>query len=342
MRRHMAVIAIVALLALPSLCQGEWTMRVHEGAATTDFSVAAVDSITFFQATIPGMGLVPSGTFTMGDGVAHCGVDQRQVTLTRSFYLGRYEVTNQEYMAAVQWAYDNGYVTATTASVRDAPHGSTAEELLDLDDPDCEIAFSGGVFSLRNAGHGINPNHPVIEVTWYGAVRYCDWLSMREGLPRAYQHSGNWSCNNGNPYGAAGYRLPTDAEWEYAAQYDDERIYPWGSQAPNCNLANYWPSSPGCVGWTAPVGSRPAGDSSLGFSDLAGNVREWCNDWHVCNLGTTPATDPVGPTSGTYRVFCGGSWIDIGGGLRCAGRGLVNPAYSHNYYGFRVARTVDP
>jgi len=267
------------------------------------------------------------------------------VTLTRSFYLGQHEVTNQEYMEAVQWAYDLGYVTATTSSVQDNLDGSTVE-LLDLDDSDCEIQFNSGTwtFYLRQSPssyaqnaypEGYDPaDHPVKEVTWYGAARYCDWLSMRKGLPRAYQHSGDWSCNGGDPYGAEGYRLPTDAEWEYAAQYDDERIYPWGDDAPDCDQANY--SS--CVGWTAPVGSSPAGNSLLGFSDLAGNVMEWCNDWYVCDLGTSPATDPVGPTSSFNRVVRGGSWYSpLNSDLRCAGRSSYI-----SYCGLRVARTASP
>jgi len=340
MRRHMAVIAIVTLLILPSLGQCGWTMRVHEGATTTEFSVAAVDSITFLHAPAD-MVVVPGGTFTMGDGVAFCGMDEREVTLTRDFYLGQHEVTNQEYMDAVQWAYDVGYVTATPYSVSDLLDGSTVE-LLDLDDGDCEIMFSGGVFSLRDVGQGINPDHPVIDVTWYGAVRYCDWLSIMEGLPRAYEHSGEWLCNGHDPYGAQGYRLPTDAEWEYAAQYDDERIYPWGNEAPDCSRGNFYDDSY-CVGWTASVGSYPDAPAALGLSDMAGNVSEWCNDWHVCGLGTSPATDPVGPTTGTHRVLRGGSWNSYGGGtLKCASRGGFSPGDSYSSHGFRVARAVDP
>lgn len=285
----------------------------------------------------PEMVLVPAGTFIMGDGVAYCGVDEHQVTLTRAFYLGQHEVTNQEYMEAVQWAYDHGYVTATASSVMDAMDGSTVE-ILDLDDSECEISFSGGVFALRNAGHGINPDHPVIEVTWYGATRYCDWLSMQEGLPRAYQHGGNWSCNGGDPYGAAGYRLPTDAEWEYAAQYDDERIYPWGNEPPDCARANY----SGCVGWTSPVGSYPDAPASLGLSDMAGNGWEWCNDWWVCNLGGDPEQNPEGPASGTHRVLRGGNWYYDGYYLRCASRYYEYPGLGISGVGFRAARTVSP
>jgi formylglycine-generating enzyme required for sulfatase activity len=334
----MTVIATLALLLLTSLSQGGWRMRVHEGETKTEFSVAAVDSITFFEVTNPEVVVVPAGTFTMGDGSAYCGVDTREVTLTRDFYLCQHEVTNQEYIEAVQWAYAHGHVTATTSSVMDALDGST-EELLDLDDPECEIAFSGGVFELRDVGHGINPDHPVMEVTWYGAVRYCDWRSMMEDLPRAYEHSGNWLCNNHDPYGAAGYRLPTDAEWEYAAQYDDERTYPWGTEDPDPSRANYADH----VGWTAPVGSYPDAPPSLGLSDMAGNVWEWCNDWFLCDLGTSTDIDPVGQPGGAYRVVRGGSWWHGDYGLQCAYRhNLCVPDTSGVDFGFRCARTVDP
>jgi formylglycine-generating enzyme required for sulfatase activity len=229
-------------------------------------------------------------------------------------------------------------------------------ELLDLDSDYSEIQFDGaGTFYLRESPlsyaqdaypGGYDPaDHPVKEVSWYGAVRYCDWLSMESGLPRAYDHSGDWSCNGGDPYGAQGYRLPTDAEWEYAAQYDDERIYPWGNEAPDCSRCNfydYYGSGEYCVGWTSPVGSYPAAPLALGLYDMAGNLWEWCNDWWVCDLGTGPVTDPVGPGSGTYRVVRGGAWGGDNGALLCAYREYDYPSFTSGFIGFRVARTVTP
>ncbi|MCK4413983.1 MAG: SUMF1/EgtB/PvdO family nonheme iron enzyme [Candidatus Eisenbacteria sp.] len=303
------------------------------------------------------MVIVPAGTFIMGDGEAFCGVDEHEVTLTRDFYLGQHEVTNQEYIEALQWAYNHGHVTVTTSMVQDNLDGST-EGLLDLNDNGCEIRFDGaGTFHLREApiGYtqlaypdGYNPaDHPVIEVTWHGAVRYCDWLSLQAGLPRAYEHTGDWSCNGGDPYAAEGYRLPTDAEWEYAAQWDDERIYPWGNAEPNCDRANYGIGYPGsfCVGWTSPVGTYPDAPEALGLSDMAGNLYEWCNDRHVCDLGTDPVIDPTG---GSYpyaleRVLRGGAWQRPAAELRCAIRDHAYPSASYSYgISFRVARTVDP
>jgi len=352
MTRWMMILMIATAVLGPTAGHGEWRMRVHQSDSATVYAVSDVDSVTFYETLVPPMVLVPAGTFFMGDGVAYCGQDEHQVTLTRDFLIGQYEVTNEQYLDAAQWAYHHGHVSATSGCVRDNLDGRN-EELLDLDDDDCEIQFSGGLFSLRESPSveaqaaypgGYDPtDHPVKEVSWYGAVRYCDWLSMQEGLPRAYEHSGDWSCNGGDPYGASGYRLPTDAEWEYAAQYDDERIYPWGNEAPDCSRANFYHTN-FCVGWTSPVGSY-AGAPSIGgelLYDAAGNVWEWCNDWHTCDLGTAPQTDPVGWGGGPPypdRVLRGGSWYNINY-LRCSYRyNFYPPSYTSYGMGFRCARS---
>lgn len=275
-----------------------------------------------------GFVMVPAGEFEMGDGYGMCGFDMHSVTLTRDFFLGRMEVTNLFYAVMAQWAYDNGHVTVTTSSLRDNLDGSSVE-LLDLDDSDCRVSFSAGVFSVESGYQ----NHPVVEVSWYGAAAYCDWLSMKSGKTRAYDHS-TWKCNGGDPYGAEGYRLPTDAEWEYAGQFDDERIWPWGNTAPVCGQTNFL----GCVGGTTPVASYPA-YTDLKVFDMAGNVHEWMNDWFVCNLGLDAQTDPVGPASGSVKVFNGGSFNNGQTWVRPSDRRSSVPTYASGYGGFRVART---
>ena len=358
MRRCVVTTVVLAIALGVCVSHGEWKMRVHHVGGVDEFVLSQLDSLTFYEDTtsVPAMVTVPAGIFIMGDGEAYCGQDEREVTLTRDFYLGQHEVTNQEYLEAVQWAYDHGHVTATTSSVQDNLDGST-QELLDLDNDYSEIQFDdAGSFYLRESPSsdaqnaypdGYDPSaHPVKEVTWFGSVRYCDWLSLQAGLPRAYEHTGDWSCNGGDPYGAEGYRLPTDAEWEYAARWDDERIYPWGDEAPDCGRANfhdYYGSGEYCVGWSSAVGSYPDAPVALGLSDMAGNVSEWCNDWHECYLGTIPETDPTGPSDSLFRVLRGGSWDNGDGGLRCAYRfDLASPSSGDSSLGFRAARTIHP
>ena len=175
----------------------------------------------------------------------------------------------------------------------------------------------------------------MVRVSWYGAAAYCDWLSMQHGLPRAYDHS-SWLCNGGDPYGAAGYRLPTDAEWEFAAQHDDERVFPWGDEPPDSSRSSCYDSASGS---SSVVGSYPAAPESLGLYDMAGNVWEWCNDWHTCDLDSALVQDPTGPSTGMYRVLRGGGWSSHQPSLRCAGRHRIYPWMTSNGSGFRFARS---
>jgi formylglycine-generating enzyme required for sulfatase activity len=117
---------------------------------------------------------------------------------------------------------------------------------------------------------------PVVMVTWHGAASYCEW--------------------------AVG-RLPTEAEWEYAARGPEGNLYPWGNVPPDCDLANYGD----CSRVLVRVGSRPAGASWCGALDLAGNVWEWVNDWFGPYSGL-PQENPVGPASGDVPVLRGGGW----------------------------------
>jgi len=269
--------------------------------------------------------LVPAGAFLMGqDGVAE---PIHQVTLTHDFYMGVYEVTNEEYRAAVQWAYNQGYVIATTNSVMG--HGV---ELLDLDAPSCEIAFHDGVFSLSKARtrevqnaypSGYDPaDHPVKEVSWYGAACYCDWLSEMEELTPFY--GGNWVQTAGhNPFTSQAYRLPTEAEWEYAAQFNECRTFPWGEEWPECRHANFDESgmSNYCVGWTTPVGRYPQGESRLGLMDLSGNLSEWVGDLFSADYyGYSPGSNPLGPARGTIHIGRGGGWHQDAHSLGCTYR----------------------
>ncbi len=318
--------------------RAQWRMRVHEGGDITEFEVSGIDSITFYQDD-GGFVYITADTFTMGSPTdepeRYSDETLHLVTLTNDFYMSETEITNQQYAEIAQWAYDNGHCTATSSSLKDNLDGSTVE-LLDMDVSGCEISFSGGTFTVDSG----KEDHPVKALSWCGAASYCDWLSMNTGLTRAYEHS-TWECNGHDPYNAEGFRLPTEAEWEYACRAGTHTPFNTGNCLDAGTEANYEGNYPytGCPsgpyeGWTVGVGSYP--DNSFDLYDMHGNVYEWCNDWYGSYSGDE--TDPVGPASGTSRVIRGGCWSVAARNCRSAVRNWYYPANAGDYYGFRVCR----
>jgi formylglycine-generating enzyme required for sulfatase activity len=286
-------------------------------------------SFTTTDVMFAGMVEVPSGTFVMGDsGTAE---PERSVTLTGDFYIDATEVTNLEYATALNWALAHGQARLSGGWVYDM---STWTRFLAYSNSYCKLDYDYSTDTFT-ATPGYEA-YPIVYVTWYGAAAYCNWMSQMAGVTPAYDH-GTWQCGpGGDPYAAEGYRLPSEAEWEYAAQYDDDRAWPWGDDEPDVTRANYDSN----LNYPAEVGSYPAGDSELGLADMAGNVSEWVNDFYGDYAGSAEI-DPVGPASGYYRVIRGGSYWGSADNVRCAARTYEDEDSYSNGRGFRCVRKVD-
>ena len=179
-------------------------------------------------------------------------------------------------------------------------------------------------------------NLPVEQVSWYDVVDFCNIKSEAEGLTRCYSGSGeNITCN----FNANGYRLPTEAEWEYSARGGNKsKGYNKYSGSNNIdNVAWYKDNS---SSQTHPVGQKKPNE--LGIYDISGNVWEWCWDWFDSNYYSKSSTrNPTGTSCGTSRVLRGGGRRNKAGNCRVAKRGDDDPAYSCNHYGFRFSRLVE-
>ncbi|MBN2874920.1 MAG: formylglycine-generating enzyme family protein, partial [Spirochaetales bacterium] len=187
---------------------------------------------------------------------------------------------------------------------------------------------------------GTNPSHfkgdslPVEKVSWYDAVVYANALSKKDGLSPAYTING--TSVRLNP-GASGWRLPTEAEWEYAAKGGPKASAipmqaKWAGSSDVGSVAWYWDNSGKT---THPVGTKAA--NAAGLYDMAGNVWEWCQDLYG-GYGSGSQTDPTGAASGTGRVNRGGSWSHIASYARSANRIIITPGTRDGALGFRLVR----
>jgi formylglycine-generating enzyme required for sulfatase activity len=264
---------------------------------------------------------IPAGTFEMGD---HDGVGYvyerpvHSVTL-RGFQMSTCETTNAQYAAYLNEAMATGLIQvadgvlyASSDTARTQPYCDTYGS-----NPYSQIEYDGGRFTVRSREDKDMSDYPVVMVSWYGATAFCDYY---------------------------GCRLPTEAQWEYAAQggyHDPYYQYPWGASTIDCNKANYNNCNPMTLKtrpFTSPVGYYgPQG--AYGLCDMCGNVWEWCQDWFTSTYYSfSPASEPTGPATGTERVLRGGAWNTDAKGCRVPRRYWQYPDSRKNNYGFRVCR----
>ncbi len=307
----MATVSTLGLVTGVAVGNATITATTVDGNRTATTSVRVISIPTGYK-------LISAGTFTMGSPSSELGRStnetQHQVTLTRSFLMKTTEVTQGEWKSRM---------------------GNTNPSYF----PSC------------------GDNCPVEQVSWYSALAYANAVSAAEGLSACYTLSGCTGSANagtstgctvtvtgtgGNPYNCTGYRLPTEAEWEYAARAGtDTAFYTGALTYTDCTLD----AALNSAGWycgnaqntTHAVGGKVA--NVWGLYDMHGNVWEWNWDWYTSDI-TAFTTDPTGAGTGSGRVKRGGSWVNYAGYCRAAYRSSYYPGYRINSIGLRLARSM--
>jgi formylglycine-generating enzyme required for sulfatase activity len=241
--------------------------------------------------TPTGMILVEGGSYIMGFGKGELDEVPEHTVSLNAFYIDKYEVTNKQFCDFLN------------AKGNQKEGGAS---WLEIDDEDCRIQKVSGVYKPLSGF----ADHPVIEISWYGARAYAKWK---------------------------GKRLPTEAEWEYAAK--------GGTKSKKFRYSGS--NDPYEVAWydananqqTQPVGKKKANE--LGIHDMSGNVWEWCSDWYEDKYyRKSPKTNPKGPPTGKYRMLRGGAWVTVKSGLRMTMRDFNFPYNCYYLNGFRCVKDL--
>lgn len=275
---------------------------------------------------------IPAGTFLMGssDGSniddgngsglntttkepGRSGETQHRVTLSRDFWMSKYQITNAQYAE---------FLNAAGIGEDGKWSGGAYPDHALFSYPISGLIYNGGQWKSISG----KDSFPVVNVTWYGAAEYARWV---------------------------GGSLPTEAQWEYACRGGQTESLPFGVgdgkslyadmanfngehpyELPGGHISNYTGTRPTTyLGYVCAVGSYAP--NGYGLYDMHGNAWEWCSDWHD-DYGTLPVTDPTGPDQGSYRVLRGGSWGDVASMCRSASRYYGNPVSAASNFGFRV------
>lgn len=242
---------------------------------------------------------IPAGEFMMGSPASEESrsndEQQHRVRITTPFYAGTHEVTIGQ---VLQWL--NSGVTFDASWI-------------DLESSSCPVRRQGDRFARNSSPKfGRSNRQPMVEISWYGAVAFCDWLSHEDGRT---------------------YRLPTEAEWEYMARAGSTSPFPWGAtlNGKRANIDGNYPYGTSTKGRyhevTVDVGAYAAND--WGLFDTVGNTWEWCSDWYDSDYyADSPVVNPAGPSTGSSRVCRGGSWGNLAKDARSAYRSSFTPDFT--------------
>ncbi len=279
-------------------------------------------SCTLAIAQMPSMLPIPGGTFQMGSRAGDADEKPVHAVTVSTFYLARTETTFARFQAFV----------AATGYLTDAEQGDGSFIWDSLgwhkqEQVNWRHDERGRLRSLTASDFG---SYPVLHVSWYDAAHYCNWLSAQSGLQQVYAFQKDTLIVL---FSANGYRLPTEAEWEYAAAAG--KLQPYAGPGSLHALAWYSGTAHGRV--HAVAGKKSNG---FGFHDLTGNVWEWCHDRYDPRFyeKSRDTTDPAGPATGQERALRGGAWNNNRAHCRVANRSSRYPDFRDGSVGFRVVR----
>ncbi len=289
------ILLISCLILFTSFLFAQTQMNVHTTNGTTTFNLNEITDITFSQGTTPvQMILVPGGTFNNGTS---------DVTVS-SFYMDKYELTQSAYQTVM--GVNPSYFTGVT-------------------------------------------NGPVEQVSWFNTIEYCNRRSLNEGITPCYSYStygtnpadwpAGWNTDYNNhtnvscSWTANGYRLPTEAEWEFAAKGGNSTHGYTYSGSNTLGIVAWYGDNSGGTSHT--VGTKTANE--LDLYDMSGNIWEWNWDIYGAYPGSAQ-TNPHGAVSGSYRVLRGGGWYSNDNNCAVSIRSYSTSTYSYGDIGFRLVR----